>query len=269
MPTSTTYNCLPTRTMEQSMEPRSTDRPRRLEVVRTHVPSPDATDIIETMPSSDLPREDNPRPNFTPSRADPYSPFFIPDSILTNCPTPTTTDTDITTLAPNDCPILTLPNELLTEIFHHVKIPYFQVCLALTCKTMGRVARVKGVMAPWRGYRDKDGLFRLLERKAWIPRSLRLCRACFVFMPRDPNYWSDKISGEMEYDKRDTNWLDIFNFLHEDCFGSHSCPRCTVKGYRSISSETTYKAYMQKVIGPYPEEWEEVCPDVCRRIDQP
>ncbi|KEF51365.1 uncharacterized protein A1O9_12514 [Exophiala aquamarina CBS 119918] len=134
---------------------------------------------------------------------------------------------------------------------------------------MGQVARVKGVMAPWRGYRDKDGLFRLLERKSWIPRSLRLCRACFVFMPKDPNYWGDRIALEMEYDKSDTNWLDIFNFLHEDCFGAHSCPQCTVKGYKSIFSETAYKSHMQKAIGPYPEEWGDNCPDVCRRIDQP
>jgi len=250
-----------------------TDLTRRLEVGIAHRQLStvlDAADFaVETVSSSNPLPDASPEPYLAPSRKDPYVPFFIPDSILNTNPTSMTTDDNVTTSTSNDCKILTLPNEILTEIFHHVKIPYFQVCLALTCKTMGKAARMKGTMAPWRGYRDKDGLFRLLERKAWIPRSLRLCRACFVFMPLDPNYWSDKISGEMEYDKRDTNWHDIFNFLHEECFGSHSCPRCTVKGYRSIFSETTYKKYMQRIQGPYPEHQEDVCPDVCRRIDQP
>ena len=123
-------------------------------------------------------------------------------------------------------------------------------------------------MAPWRGYRDKDGLFRLLERKAWIPRSLRLCRACFVFVPRDPEYWGDKISREKAFDKREVNWLDIFNFFDERSSPQHRCPWCNVMGYTSFVSETSYKSLKQKA-AVHVAEWEEVCPDVCRRIDQP
>lgn len=211
------------------------------------------------------------KPDIKPSRVDPYNPFFIPHSILfNNKPTPvlTTTNAHATALPPNETPLLNLPAELLTQIFQHVRIPYFQVCLALTCKAMGQIASRPGAMAPWRGYRDKDGLFRLLERKAWIPRSLRLCRACFVFVPRDPAYWGDKISRKKEFDKRDVNWLDIFNFFDERSSPQHRCPWCNVMGYISFVSETSYQSLKQRASVQL-AEWEEVCPDVCRRIDQP
>lgn len=218
------------------------------------------------------------KPNIKPSRVDPYSPFFLPPSILLNnindngsstaLITTTNTNTSPTSSEANESLLLTLPAELLTQIFQHVKIPYFQVCLALTCKTLGQIASKPGTMAPWRGYRDKDGLFRLLERKAWIARSLRLCRACFIFVPRDQKYWEEKISRAKEFDRRDVNWLDIFNFFDERSFGLHRCPWCNVRGYTSFPSETSYNN-LKRQAAIHVEEWNAVCPDVCRRIDQP
>lgn len=217
--------------------------------------------------------------NIKPSRADPYNPFFIPHSILFNTnhdsrdnqatsEITTSSETGTTDSQPNETPLLTLPAELLTKIFEHVKIPYFQVCLALTCKTMGQVASKPGVMAPWRGYRDKDGLFRLLERKGWMPRSLRFCRACFLYVPRDQKYWEEKISWSKEFDRRDLNWLDIFNFLDTRSSPQHCCPWCAVRRYVCLPSETSYKDLMRRASINI-KEWETVCPDVCRRIDQP
>ncbi|KAK5050783.1 hypothetical protein LTR84_003342 [Exophiala bonariae] len=215
------------------------------------------------------------------SRTDPYNPFFIPHSVLFNpndnsqnnratVKVITGSETKVTPLQSQweETPILTLPVELLTKIFQQVKVPYFQVCLALTCKTMGQVASKPGVMSPWRGYRDKDGLFRLLERKAWIPRTLRLCRACFVHVPCDQKYWEAKIAQSIEFDRRDLNWLDIFNFLDRCNTSGHRCPWCAVRRYISFPSETAYKDEIRKAADDI-QEWGTVCPNVCRRIDQP
>lgn len=197
-----------------------------------------------------------------PSRSNPYDPFFIPHSILFDTP-----------ISPqNDCRLLQLPPEILTIIFQKVQIPYFQVSLALTCKTMGRVACSKNAMAPWRGYRDKDGLFRLLERKNhWIPQSLRLCRSCFRFMPRSPAYWEERLRSP-EFDNEKLNWYDIFSWFDADNSPGHRCPWCLIPGYLSYVTERKYLEHRRNGVlseGVFRDVSRGMCPELDFRMDKP
>jgi len=189
----------------------------------------------------------------------PYEPFFIPASMLSDPPSPSSLEAQRSA-----APLLQLPTEILTLVFKHVKIPHFQVCFALTCKTMGRIARQKNVMAPWRGYRDKDGLFRLLERTHYIPESLRLCRACFRFMPRSEEYWAAQMS-DPAFDDLDVNWGDIFSWLGDDRQCQHRCPWCAVTGYRLYMNERSY--LRDNVFLPHPGLII-ICPSLNRRMEK-
>ena len=193
-------------------------------------------------------------PPDVPSQPDPYDPLFIPESIL-NAP-----------IASQDhSKILQLPPEILALIFQKVKVPYFQVSLALTCKTLARVASQKNAMAPWRGYRDKDGLFRLLERKnKWMPDTLRLCRACFRFRPTDVTYWESHLRNP-EFDNMKVNWYDIFSWF-EPAYQQHRCPWCTISGYISYFREEQY--LVDRDLNPGARR-HPMCPDVTRRIAKP
>lgn len=186
----------------------------------------------------------------------PYEPFFIPASMLADEPSDEAT---------KECALLQLPPEILTIIAKHVKIPHFQVCLALTCKTMGRVISQKNVMSPWRGYRDKDGLFRLLERKQYIPRSFRLCRACFRFMPWDAGYWSAQMQ-DVAFDYAKANWNDILSFLEPGVQGHHRCCWCALTDYQMYMNERTYMRdnYLLSVPGK-----NVICPSLNRRMEKP
>lgn len=184
-----------------------------------------------------------------------YDPFFIPHSILFDGPvSPQKSST-----------LLQLPNEILTQIFQHVKIPYFQVCLALTCKTMGRIASQKNAMAPWRGYRDKDGLFRLLQRNNYIPPSLRLCRACFRFLERDAGYWSLVMTSK-EFDRKSINWFDILGWMNSDTSSQHSCPWCCLGNHISYHSQ---QRYLDDRKGLALTSKMRMCPELPRRMDRP
>ncbi|ETI29157.1 hypothetical protein G647_01610 [Cladophialophora carrionii CBS 160.54] len=190
-----------------------------------------------------------------PPPADPYDPFFIPQAILFDAPvSPQPTSK-----------ILQLPPEILTLILEKVKIPYFQVSLALTCKTMARIASQRNVMSPWRGYRDKDGLFRLLERKnKWMPPSLNLCRACFMFRPRDIAFWERQLKSP-EFDCIYANWYDIFGWF-DQTYQQHRCPWCTILGYTAYFREGQF--IEDRKNGPRTRT-QSMCPDLTRRIDRP
>ncbi|KAH0835958.1 hypothetical protein FOPE_04444 [Fonsecaea pedrosoi] len=195
-----------------------------------------------------------------PSQPDPYDPFFIPDSILLYGP-----------VSPQrKSRLLQLPHELLTDIFKRVKIPHFQVSLALTCKTMARVAAEPGIFSPWRGYRDKDGLFRLLERRNnFIPPHLKLCRACFRFLPwSGGEYWDRQMSSGV-FDRSNLNWYDILMWFYNRVAFQYRCPWCCVFQYTSYASQGLYER--RRVNGPLGllDTRERVCPDLNRRMDKP
>ncbi|KIW30334.1 uncharacterized protein PV07_06084 [Cladophialophora immunda] len=192
-----------------------------------------------------------------PVRSGPYDPFFIPDSILLHGPVSPQTKSAF----------LQLPPELLTLILKKVKIPYFQVSLALTCKTMARIAAQKDVLSPWRGYRDKDGLFRLLERKNnYIPPHLRLCRGCFRFLPRNGGeYWDKQMTAPI-FDRTTVNWYDLLMWFQSDTGYGHRCPQCCVLKFAAYASEGTYQKQRAKETL---SEYERTCPDLHRRIDRP
>ncbi|KIX96079.1 uncharacterized protein Z520_08334 [Fonsecaea multimorphosa CBS 102226] len=195
--------------------------------------------------------------NPTPSRPDPYEPFIIPDSILLHSPISPQTQSKF----------LQLPPELLTHILGLVKIPYFQLSLALTCKTMARVAAQKNVLSPWRGYRDKDGLFRLLERKNnFIPEHLSLCRACFRFLPNSGGEYWDRQMADRIFDLATVNWYDLLAWFHKSSRFGHQCPWCVVLGYSTYMSESTYLVKRAKTMLSIRER---MCPDLNRRMDQP
>lgn len=224
----------------------------------THLPRASSFDLWcqETLQPPSEP------PQTTPPRVTSYEPFFIPRHILFNS----------TTVQPQfQSKLLQLPPEILTHIFQSVKIPYFQVCLALTCKSLGRVATGKNAMAPWRGYRDKDGLFRLLERNHYIPHTMRLCRGCFTFVPRSEDYWVTVLKSP-EYDAKDISWCDIFNFFQFQGHTSsqHRCPRCVARKYFVYFSQAKYE--LDRTIrsqGDFNDDCYTVCPALDRRIDKP
>ncbi|EXJ81426.1 hypothetical protein A1O3_07718 [Capronia epimyces CBS 606.96] len=189
------------------------------------------------------------------ANSDPYDPFFIPLPILFETP-----------VSPQPgSALLQLPDEILTLIMQQVKIPYFQVCFALTCKAMGRIASMKNLLSPWRGYRDKDGLFRLLERKHYIPQQLRLCRACFLFLPRDRGHWT-RILAEPEFDNKYANWCDILNWFDPKSYSQHRCPRCCIRVYTSYMSEECYETDTgDKGVS----NGKRICPELVRRMNKP
>ncbi|KIW98943.1 uncharacterized protein Z519_00606 [Cladophialophora bantiana CBS 173.52] len=192
-----------------------------------------------------------------PSQPDPYDPFFMPDSILLDSPVSAQTESKF----------LQLPPELLTDILKKVKIPYFQVSLALTCKTMARIAAQKNVLSPWRGYRDKDGLYRLLERKNnFIPPHMRLCRACFKFLPSTAGeYWDKQMSAE-EFDKPNVNWYDVLMWFYAESGFQYRCPWCCAFDYSGYASEGFYNKQRAKEVL---EDHELMHPELNRRMDRP
>ncbi|KAJ9605154.1 hypothetical protein H2200_010544 [Cladophialophora chaetospira] len=194
----------------------------------------------------------------TPPQPDPYSPFFIPQNILLDTPISAQTTSKF----------LELPAEILTLIFKKVEVPYFQVSLALTCKTFARVAYQKNSMSPWRGYRDKDGLFRLLTRKTkcppYMPDNFSLCRACFRFRSREMAYWEKELKSP-EFDSMKANWYDIFSWF-EPKYQQHRCPWCTILGYTGYFREGQYLA--DKDLDPKARN-HPMCPDLSRRIEKP
>ncbi|KIX00475.1 uncharacterized protein Z518_10615 [Rhinocladiella mackenziei CBS 650.93] len=216
---------------------------------------PLALEVIKQLRGRIAPREPPSQPQDSLSRPDSYEPFFIPHPILFESPT----------TSQNGSALLQMPSEILTLIFQQVNIPYFQVCLALTCKDMGRIASKKNVMSSWRGYRDKDGLFRLLERKHYIPQSLRLCRACFRFVPRSAGYWVERMMHPA-FDRKSANWYDIFNWFNEQSHAQHRCPWCCILGYTSYFTE---RSYLRERAFLGDGERSTMCPELNRRMDRP
>lgn len=161
---------------------------------------------------------------------------------------------------------LNLPAEILVMVMQKVQIPYFQVCLALTCKTMARIASKQDILSSWRGYRDKDGLFRLLQRNHWMPTHLRLCRACFRFLPTDRHYWMCKMGDR--FDAKDINWYDVFNFFDETSSQQHRCPYCVLNKYVSFVSESFYLEGRYSP-GKVEDMIRSICPALHKRIDRP
>lgn len=266
----------------QSSGPSSTPAPsgKSIDPTRTIEPKSFYSKAIaldppqQSLSSSDSRNIKRAAEEISPSRVDPYNPFFIPASILFDTPV----------LPQTNSPLLQLPPELLLQIVQHVRIPYFQVCLSLTCKALGRIAnsRTAGgtqhAISPWRGWRDKEGLFRLFERsnksssgsQPWMPRTLRLCRACFVFVPSSPQYWEAKMASSAAFDRREVNWNDILAFLDTENHGQRPCPNCTVNGFISYYSEGQYLRDRRcggefLVASGVPRP----CPDLNRRMDQP
>lgn len=139
----------------------------------------------------------------------PHTPFFVPERILATSNHHGQPQSEL----------LQLPNEILVKIVEKVEIPHYLVVLGLTCKRMAAFLRDrKDYLPPWRGYQDKEGLYRLLVQSrsfkpkkptksrrllAWvlssdaplqpyIPQTFRLCRACFLHLPRCKAYWREK-----------------------------------------------------------------------------
>lgn len=204
---------------------------------------------------------------------DQYTPFFVPDRLLEN-------DRHKTT-QPQCLLLHKLPTELLLLTVEHLSIPYFQVCFALTCKSIATIFSQNRLrISTWRGWWDKEGLYRLLTQperplpnstslgqgqlslqrlsisdndphlrsipsslsQPYIPCTYRLCRACFRHVPRDPIYWQSKMRSK-EYDDPSVNWFDITNFFEEGYrnCGQHKCPDCCVKGYVAFMNKEAYE----------------------------
>lgn len=177
--------------------------------------------------------------------ANPYEPFFIPQSVLS------------TPSQHQNSRLLNLPPEVLLLVIEQIRVPYFQVSLTLTCKTIAEmISRNTSVLAPWRGFRDKDGLLRLLAKQGryrnesglqklspWMPSQYRVCRACFRFVPRSRQYWQIKFEewGVSKYDDA-VNWNDVDNFLCDESRidGQHKCPECSLRGNTCFMGERQY-----------------------------
>lgn len=133
---------------------------------------------------------------------------------------------------------------------------------------MARLASHKNIMSPWRGYRDKDGLYRLLERKNnWIPASLRLCRACFRYRPKSTVWWEKEMQTP-EFDDVKLSWYDILAWFQVKPIQA-CCPWCTVLGYKSYFREALYNHDREY---PPPDDngkSQKMCPELNRRIDRP
>lgn len=209
----------------------------------------------------------------------PYTPFFVPEQILATSNQHSQPQSEL----------LQLPNEILVTIVEKVEIPHYLVVLGLTCKRMAAFLRDrKNYLPPWRGYQDKEGLYRLLVQSrqfkpkrlsrsgrflAWflksdvplqpyIPRTFRLCRACFVYLPRSTAYWLEK--GFASY-------VDRFGtrsgFLgDDDGYGVVLCPACDEHKYREISNQSDFNSLSRA-------EREDMgrgfCPELERRLLKP
>lgn len=183
------------------------------------------------------------------SHASEHTPFFVPEQLLE---APGRNEQTQSWL-------FRLPIELLLLIIEKLKVSYFQVVFGLTCKAAASLlCERREVLAPWRGFRDKEGLYRLLVRQPklagpiqdlsgqpllpYIPLNLRLCRACWRHLPRSEQWWLGRMSKK-EFDKPHVNWFDVLNFFAEsqrNC-GQHKCPECCVKNYVCFMSEREYE----------------------------
>lgn len=198
-----------------------------------------------------------------------YTPFFISDSILT---TPA--------LLQSRSRLLQLPAELQLLIIEQLQIPYFQVIFALTCKRLASLlAANTSRMTRWRGFRDKEGLYRLLKRRGrdytlaippgigppilnplppYVPEHLRLCRGCFRFVPRRHEYWDEWFPCH-NIDLKDPNaaWGDVANFFHNQNRddGQHKCPECCIRKNDCFMSERQWLRALidDRVEGTYDE----------------
>lgn len=156
--------------------------------------------------------------------------------------------------------LLQLPIEILLLIIEKIEIPYFQVIFALTCKRLASIVSSKRErLSPWRGFRDKEGLYRLLTRvppqsgiSPYIPDTLRLCRGCFRHVPRAQEYWLGRLTSA-GLEKPHVNEFDIWNFFGESgrkC-GQHKCPECVVRNNTCFMSE---KGYQEALAADYQDE---------------
>lgn len=210
-----------------------------------------------------------------PSR--PYTPFFIPQCLLDDRERHT---------RQQQSTLLQLPIEILLLIVEKVGIPYFQVVLGLTCKSLAEVlANNRERLAPWRGFRDKEGLYRLLTRvppqngkiSPYIPDTLRLCRACFRHVPRSKTYWLDRLSSA-DLERPHVNYFDILNFFGESArkCGQHKCPECCVRNNTCFMSGTEYQKALAEdyrdeevYLIDFGEEGRRVCDELPGRIGRP
>lgn len=245
----------------------------------------------------------------------PYTPFFIPDELLNSKET----------YLQSQSLLASLPTELFLLVLDHLSIPYFQVSLGLTCKSIAAVlAQNRGRLSPWRGYCDKEGLYRLLTRpervsgntrkfesipklpslqspsndvstmstssparpcpptgsssQPFIPPHLRLCRACFRHVPRDPLYWRQKILNH-EFDSPGVSWYDIsafFQEIHRDC-GQHKCPDCCRRKYIAFMNLSSYEEALKEDERDAETGYDldgvhgtrRVCPELVLRLSRP
>ena len=203
----------------------------------------------------------------------PYTPFFVPDRILEKPQEQTDSE--------EQAALLKLPAELLLLIVENIRVPYFQVTFGLSCKTIASLlSNNRERLAPWRGFRDKEGLYRLLARQprllpprppplirrrkpdlnenlanvtldaeselsnTFIPTDLKICRACFRHVPRARSHprWL-RYMGSDVYNLPHVNCFDIMNFFNEssrNC-GQHKCPECCLRNYTCFMSEKEYE----------------------------
>lgn len=215
---------------------------------------------------------------FEEMAAEAYIPFFVPDSIL-NTPA----------LLQSESQLLQLPAELQLLIVEQLQIPYFQVIFALTCKRLASLlAANTNRFTKWRGFRDKEGLYRLLKRQgrdltlaippgigrpimnplpAYVPEHLRLCRGCFRFVPRRHEFWDHWFtSHNINMTDPNASWGDVANFFHnknrDD--GQHKCPECCIKKNDCFMSERQWLRALidDRVEGTYDESDDEDRPRV-------
>lgn len=231
-----------------------------------------------------------------PRRA--YTPFFVSDAILQ--------------LGKHDAQsqssLLKLPAELLLLIVQKIQVPHYQVVFGLSCKTIASLlSENRESLAPWRGFRDKEGLYHLLARQlkpqarrcrastsssmetqvatattenelpSYVPPALRLCRACFRHVPRDKIYWLNRMPST-EFDKPHVNWFDILNFFNEsqrNC-GQYRCPECCARNYTCFLSEREYDKALAEdyrdeevYLIDLGDEGRRVCIELPRRLARP
>lgn len=93
----------------------------------------------------------------------PYTPFFVPEEILIDG---SDSSNGVEHTQPQSLLLTILPTELFLLVVEHLSIPYFQVSLALTCKRIATILAQNRIrISPWRGYWDKEGLYRLLTQQ--------------------------------------------------------------------------------------------------------
>lgn len=203
----------------------------------------------------------------------PYTPFFVSQYLLH--------DAD----QQEQSRLLQLPIEILLLIIEKVEIPYFQIVFALTCKSLAAIiSENRERLGPWRGFRDKEGLYRLLTRVPpqgdmlpYVPDTLKLCRACFRHVPRSREFWLNRLTS-MDLERPHVNHFDIWNFFEASgrkC-GQHKCPECVVKNNTCFMSEKDYKVALaadyqdeEMFLLDLGEEGRRVCDRLPWRIGRP